>query len=262
MSDPVILELREQFATPDQQRQTASIGMWIFLTTEVMLFGGLFTAYTMYRLSNPHGFDTGSAHMTIVLGSVNTAVLICSSFTMALAVWSAEVGNERFIALFLILTMIIGATASESFQCGLPYDCRKLFGRIPYAHRSRRTVLAFHRYSLGISLRNLLYSGVALQMKQPIVSRKTYAFTWLALLALALTTTLIGFINLGPFNMIIAITIATAKACLIASFFMHALYENKVVRVVLAGGVLWFLIMVSLTLGDYMTRGWLPFPGK
>ncbi len=99
-------------------------------------------------------------------------------------------------------------------------------------------------------------------MKQPVVSRKTYAFTWLALLALALATTLIGFLDLGPFNMIIAISIATIKAALIASFFMHALYENRLIRIIAAGGVIWFLFMVSLTLGDYATRGWLPFPGK
>ena len=99
-------------------------------------------------------------------------------------------------------------------------------------------------------------------MKQPVVTRKTYALVWLSLLALALLTTLIGFLDLGPFNMIIAITIATAKACLIAAFFMHALYEGKVIRIIVAGGVVWFLIMITLTLGDYMTRGWLPFPGK
>ena len=99
-------------------------------------------------------------------------------------------------------------------------------------------------------------------MKQPVVSRKTYTFTWLALLALALATTLIGFLDLGPFNTVIAITIALAKACLIAAFFMHALYEGKVVRIVIAGGVIWFLIMITLTLGDYATRGWLAWPGK
>ena len=109
MSELTTLELREQFATPDQQRETASIGMWIFLITEVMLFGGLFMAFTVYRLSNPHAFDTGSAHMEVLLGSINTAVLICSSFTMALAVYSAEIGNQRRLALFLVGTMIIGA---------------------------------------------------------------------------------------------------------------------------------------------------------
>lgn len=115
MSEPTlfepgsVLELREQFATPDQQRETASIGMWIFLITEVMLFGGLFMAYTVYRLSAPQAFDTGSSEMEITLGAINTAVLICSSFTMALAVHSAETGKTRLLALFLITTMIIGA---------------------------------------------------------------------------------------------------------------------------------------------------------
>ncbi|MBV8706578.1 MAG: cytochrome C oxidase subunit IV family protein [Acidobacteriaceae bacterium] len=93
-------------------------------------------------------------------------------------------------------------------------------------------------------------------MKEPAISIKTYTWTFLALLALALATTLIGFLDLGPFSMVIAVTIATAKAILIAFFFMHALYESKVIRVILAGGIIWFLIMVSLTLGDYMTRGW------
>ena len=93
-------------------------------------------------------------------------------------------------------------------------------------------------------------------MKQPTVSIRTYTFTFVALLALALATTLIGFLDLGSFSMVIAVTIATAKAVLIASFFMHALYESKVIRVIFAGGVIWFLIMVSLTLVDYMTRGW------
>ena len=76
MSEPVLLELREQFATPEQQRETSSIGMWIFLMTEVMLFGALFMAYTVYRLSNPQAFDIDSAHMEITLGAINTAVLI------------------------------------------------------------------------------------------------------------------------------------------------------------------------------------------
>ncbi len=99
-------------------------------------------------------------------------------------------------------------------------------------------------------------------MKQPVLSVKQYALTWVALLALVLTTTLIAMVDLGPFTMVIAITIAATKASLVAAFFMHALYESKVVRIILAGGILWFLIMVSLTLGDYVSRGWLPFPGK
>lgn len=113
MSEAVVralsLDLREQYATPEQQRETATIGMWIFLMTEVLLFGALFTAFTAYRISHPHAFDAGSHDMEIVLGSINTAVLICSSYTMALAVYSAEQGNQKRLMLFLFLTMIIGA---------------------------------------------------------------------------------------------------------------------------------------------------------
>ena len=91
---------------------------------------------------------------------------------------------------------------------------------------------------------------------RPIVSIKTYALTFGALLVLALATTLIGLIDLGPFSMVIAIAIAAAKAILVAAFFMHALYESKLIRVILAGGIIWFLIMETLTMADYMSRGW------
>ena len=108
LKSPDELQLREQFSTPDQQRETAMVGMWIFLITEVLLFGGLFTAFTVYRVSAPHAFDLGSKDMEIVLGSINTAVLICSSYTMALSVYYAEVGNQKLLMLFLLLTMFVG----------------------------------------------------------------------------------------------------------------------------------------------------------
>lgn len=105
---PTELELREQFSIPDQQRETAMVGIWVFLVSEVLLFGALFTAFTVYRLSDPQGFDLGSKDMDTILGSVNTGVLICSSFTMALSVYFAELGKQKSVALFLILTMLIG----------------------------------------------------------------------------------------------------------------------------------------------------------
>jgi cytochrome c oxidase subunit IV len=99
-------------------------------------------------------------------------------------------------------------------------------------------------------------------MKVASVSIKTYTFTWLSLLALTLITTLIGFVDLGVFTMVIAVGIAALKAAIIAAIFMHALLEAKLVKVVIAGGMVWFLIMVTLTMSDYVTRGWVPFPGK
>lgn len=108
MSDTSTLALREQFATPTQQRETASIGMWVFVVSETMLFGALFVAFAVYRLTSPHPFDIGSSEMELTLGSVNTVLLICSSFTMALAVYNAESDRRGWLVFFLLLTVLIG----------------------------------------------------------------------------------------------------------------------------------------------------------
>jgi len=84
------------------------IGMWVFLVTEVLLFGGLFMSFSIYRTMYPHAFIEGSADMSIVLGSINTIVLICSSFTMAMSIHSAASGSQKWLAIFLVLTMILG----------------------------------------------------------------------------------------------------------------------------------------------------------
>lgn len=108
MADPLELAVREQFHDPVQQRETSTVGMWIFLVTEIMLFGSLFTGFAVYRLQNPAGFDQGSAQMDFTLGAINTAVLICSSFAMALAVNSAERGRRLRLIAFLVLTIVLG----------------------------------------------------------------------------------------------------------------------------------------------------------
>jgi cytochrome c oxidase subunit III len=102
--------LAHHFDNLEQQREAGSIGMWVFLVTEIMFFGGLFMAYLLYRYKYPGGFVAGSNHLDIVLGGVNTVVLICSSLTMALAVYFAQTGSRRNQIIFLILTMLLGAT--------------------------------------------------------------------------------------------------------------------------------------------------------
>lgn len=84
--------------------------MWIFLVTEIMFFGGLFTGYVVYRTIYPQVFAEGSHHLDITLGGINTAVLITSSLTMALAVRSAQISNRKSLILFLILTILLGLT--------------------------------------------------------------------------------------------------------------------------------------------------------
>src|SRR4051812_40658254 len=101
--------LQHHFDDMEQQREASSLGMWVFLATEVMFFGGLFLAYLVYRTIYPEAFAAGSATLNVKLGAINTAVLIGSSFTMALAVWSAEVGRQKLIRICIILTMLLGS---------------------------------------------------------------------------------------------------------------------------------------------------------
>jgi cytochrome c oxidase subunit III len=98
-----------QFDDIEQQHEASSIGMWIFLATEVMFFGGMFTGYTIYRSAYAQAFASASNHLDIWLGTINTAVLICSSFTMALAVRSAQIGKHKALVRFLLLTIVLGA---------------------------------------------------------------------------------------------------------------------------------------------------------
>jgi len=100
--------LRHHFDDMDQQFDSATLGMWVFLLTEIMFFGGMFGAYTVYRSMYPQAFASTSLHMNPAFGAANTAVLIVSSLTMALAVRSARMGFQKALQLFLILTMIFG----------------------------------------------------------------------------------------------------------------------------------------------------------
>ena len=103
-------QLEHQFQTLDQQRESASLGMWLFLVQEVMFFGGLFLGYTIYRNMHTEAWSLGSQQLDITLGAVNTVVLIASSLTMALAVRSAQQGKKNGILVHLGLTTVFGLT--------------------------------------------------------------------------------------------------------------------------------------------------------
>jgi cytochrome c oxidase subunit III len=100
--------LAHQFDDPAQQFAASSLGMWAFIATEILFFGGLFAGYTVYRLSYPEAFAAASHHLDIVLGTVNTAVLISSSLTMALAIFSARFSSRRMVVVFLVATLLLG----------------------------------------------------------------------------------------------------------------------------------------------------------
>lgn len=107
-STPAVHNLKHHFANLEQQKESSTFGMWLFLVTEIMFFGGLFAAYLIYRLYYFNAWVAGSQTMEIKLGAINTAVLICSSLTMVLAVHSAKEGRRKLTAVFLILTLILG----------------------------------------------------------------------------------------------------------------------------------------------------------
>ena len=98
-----------QFVDAEQQREAGSLGMWVFLATEIMFFGVLFAAYTVYRSMYLPAFEAGSRLLDVRFGATNTIVLIGSSLTMALAVHAAQTGKRRVLVACLILTLLLGA---------------------------------------------------------------------------------------------------------------------------------------------------------
>jgi cytochrome c oxidase subunit 3 len=102
------LALREQFDTEAQQKDASTLGMWIFLITEIMFFGGMFLAYSVYRSTYFTIFALASSSLDLIVGAANTVVLLCSSFTMVLAVRAAQLGQKKAIVVFLILTLLLG----------------------------------------------------------------------------------------------------------------------------------------------------------
>jgi cytochrome c oxidase subunit 3 len=100
--------LRVQFDTEAQQKDASTLGMWIFLITEIMFFGGMFAVYTVYRSWYPDVFAIASSSLNEIIGAINTGVLLLSSFTMVMAVRAGQLGQQKMIVIFLILTLLFG----------------------------------------------------------------------------------------------------------------------------------------------------------
>ena len=99
-------------------------------------------------------------------------------------------------------------------------------------------------------------------MSEHIDSVKTYVLVFLGLIFLTVATTAVAFVDLGAFSIVAALAIAVCKALLVALFFMHVRHSTRLTRLVVLGGLMWLAILLLLTMGDMMSRGWVGVPGR
>lgn len=99
--------LQEQFEEMPQQKEAATLGMWAFLATEVLFFGTMFMSYIVYRHAYPQAFALASHHTIVLFGTINTAILLTSSLTMALAVHAARGNDVQWLFRFLLMTILL-----------------------------------------------------------------------------------------------------------------------------------------------------------
>lgn len=102
-------DLAHHFEDLEQQRESHALGMWLFLVQEIMFFGGMFAAYTIYRAYYPIGWMAGSQQLNVSIGAANTAVLLFSSFTMAMAVRAAQLGDKKGVVGNILATIFFGS---------------------------------------------------------------------------------------------------------------------------------------------------------
>jgi cytochrome c oxidase subunit III len=116
-------ELRHHFADVEQQRNAASLGMWWFLGTEIMFFGGMFCGYLIYRRWFFEEFAAASRSLDLKVGTFNTVVLICSSLTVAMSVRAAQLGNRKLQVKMLLLTLVFGLSflGIKTYEWGNKY---------------------------------------------------------------------------------------------------------------------------------------------
>jgi cytochrome c oxidase subunit 4 len=99
-------------------------------------------------------------------------------------------------------------------------------------------------------------------MTHPVVPVRTYVAIFATLLLLTAATTAIAFRDLGPLNNLAALGIAVVKATLVVLYFMHAKGSPRLTKLVIAAALVWLVLLIALTLGDYLSRGWLGVPGR
>jgi cytochrome c oxidase subunit 3 len=170
-------ELRHHFDDMAQQFEASHLGMWIFLITEVMFFGGMFAGYSVYRTLYSAAWADTSQHMDVILGGFNTAVLIGSSLTMVLAVRAAQLGSNRLTAWFLFGTIALGSVflIVKVFEYGHKWEERLVPGPYfqyaePYADQAQ-LFFSFYFAMTGMHALHMIV-GIAMLLVLVYMARK------------------------------------------------------------------------------------------
>jgi cytochrome c oxidase subunit III len=240
----------------ERERETQVFGMWVFLATELMLFGGLFTAYSVYRTLYPAGFAEGSRHLDLTYGAINTVVLLTSSFTMSLA------AQSRRSRLWLVLTALLGLVFMGIK--GAEYAKHYVEGMAPglawtYAGPDASAVQLFFLAYFGLTGLHSLHLTIGIVLVLIAALARLHAtavelvglywhfvdMVWLFLVALLYVE--------SPF----ALGVAAVAAVLIAAFPMRLRLSPPLTRIVGLAALVWLAILLLGTLDDVLTRGWL-----
>jgi cytochrome c oxidase subunit 3 len=165
-----IFGLKEQFKNLDQQHEASTQGMWIFLATEVLFFGGMFLAYALYRRTYPEDFVAMSQQFSWLYGTINTAVLLTSSLTMALAVRAAQEGKNRLLSIYLSITLLLGVAflTIKGFEYAEDFKKDLLFGHVP----GHMQILLFLYYLMTAVHALHLIIGIVLVAIMAVKARK------------------------------------------------------------------------------------------
>lgn len=239
----------------ERERDTQVFGMWVFLATELMLFGGLFTAYSVYRTAYPAGFAEGSRHLDLVYGAINTVVLLTSSLTMSLA---ARSGHRRWLVVTALLGLIFMTIK------GAEYDKHYLEGMAPglawsYAGPDAASVqLFFLAYFALTGLHSLhLTIGILLVLVAAVVRWRATALELISLYWHFVDMVWLFLVALLYVQSAAVLGLAAVAAVLLAAFPMRLRLSPPLTQIVALAGLVWLAILLLGTLDDVLTRGWL-----
>jgi cytochrome c oxidase subunit III len=161
--------LAHHFENLEQQRETETFGMWLFLATEILIFGALITAYAIYRVRYPHDFEAASSKLNVLIGSINTIVLLSSSLTMVLSAHAVRTGQQKMLLTCLTLTIVLGGTFlglkaleyyldyKENLVPGLAFEPGEWTALIPPVNPQRvKLMLVFYYIMTGLHAVHML----------------------------------------------------------------------------------------------------------